>query len=80
MQWSGDLQAFALVVMPTQVGIHDLLAATEKVVDADLRQHDDVANSDASAVRSVGITYRCPGGKPPETQRQSAHLPLAYPS
>ena len=42
--------------MPTQVGIHDLLAATKKVVDADLRQHDDVANSDVSMVSSVGIT------------------------
>ena len=41
--------------MPTQVGIHDLLAATKKVVDADLRQHDDVANSRASVVSSVGI-------------------------
>ncbi len=41
--------------MPTQVGIHDLLAATKKIVDADLRQHDDVANSGASMVSSVGI-------------------------
>ena len=41
--------------MPTQVGIHDLLAATKKVVDADLRQHDDVANSGRSMVSSVGI-------------------------
>ena len=42
--------------MPTQVGIHDSVAATKKVVDADLRQHDDVANSGASVVSSVGIS------------------------
>jgi hypothetical protein len=28
-------------VMPTKVGIHDLLFARSKVVDADLRRHDE---------------------------------------
>jgi hypothetical protein len=33
--------------MPTQVGIHDLPDAPPKVVDADLRQHDEVLKAGA---------------------------------
>jgi len=42
--------------MPTQVGIHDLPAAPKKVVDADLRQHDDVASTGMSLISSAGMT------------------------
>ena len=43
--------------MPTQVGIHDLLDTTEKIVDADLRQHNGGAPPplEVAPIRKSGL-------------------------